>query len=400
MRGQFIQNIVWPSLVLPGSFAKKSDTGKWSKKPIDWFDIRKDCPADSIALYAGVKSDYSAYDNLGFTATCTGGYKVYIDEELYGTYNSGAQCNITWSEYTATEGNDITTPSTLKAHKIWIVPATAGNSITAFRCNRVAASGQEQQGILWAHFNISNKINLNHLFSTGSQPYANKALIATTAKNNKLKVSSLGYAFYGTDNLEYLPVLDGENSIIPSYNAFLWSQTIKTITLTNMTCDDNTAMFSHCFMLEQVKGNAVLYAYTSMFQNCYSLTEISSSILFTNATNLTSFLTNSTKLKNTILDIREASSLNKIGIYGSSARFMTGFKGLRVSNAAPFNNATSPQINVSYTGMDRQALVQLFNDLPSVSSGQIIDITATTGSADLTQEDKDIALNKGWSITA
>ena len=53
--------------------------------PADWSDIRKDCPANSIALYAGVKSDYSAYDNLGFTATCTGGYNVFIDGVQYGT---------------------------------------------------------------------------------------------------------------------------------------------------------------------------------------------------------------------------------------------------------------------------------------------------------------------------
>lgn len=332
MQGQFIQNIVWPSLVFPSSFAKKGGESKWSGKPTDWSDIRKDCPANSIALYAGVKADYSQYDNLGFTATmsasdltivgsptinngiasgfstsdyietaqsfnitdifhihvavdnfsasgssqfifgllgenyafglyfgntatgisgifggsnywtglasglnvgaplnidfsgngtdftCTitqgsytktstkaiadsdmtgnyylrlgfrqssqafstgsidlnntyvkvneeyflapynaNGYKVYIDETLYGTYNSGAQCSITWSEYTATAGEAITTPSDLTAHKIWIEPATDGNNITQLICQRVATEGTEQQGILWIHFNLSNK---------------------------------------------------------------------------------------------------------------------------------------------------------------------------------------------------------------------------------------------------
>ena len=77
---------------------------------------------------------------------------------------------------------------------------------------------------------------------------------------------------------------------------------------------------------------------------------------------------------------------------------MDGFKGLRVSNQAPFSGST-PQINVSYTGMDRAALVQLFNDLPTVSGGQVINITGCTGSADLTEDDKSIATNKGWDIT-
>ena len=38
-----------------------------------------------------------------------------------------------------TTGDIITTPSLLKAHKIWIEPATEGNNITAFKCARVAA---------------------------------------------------------------------------------------------------------------------------------------------------------------------------------------------------------------------------------------------------------------------
>lgn len=171
--------------------------------PADWSDIRTDCPENSIALYVAHSADYSFYDNLGFTANCTGGYNVFIDGTQYGsTYASGSNCTITWSSLALDTGDDITTPTALKAHKIWVVPATSGNNITAFHFTRVASSGQEQQGVLWAHFNISNQINLNHLFSTGSQPYANKALIATTAKNNKLKVSKIGYAFYGTDNLE------------------------------------------------------------------------------------------------------------------------------------------------------------------------------------------------------
>ena len=133
----------------------------WLGKPADWSDIRKDCPANSIALYAGHKEDYSQYDNLGFTANCTGGYNVFIDGTQYGsTYASGTQCNITWSTSGITTGDIITTPSLLKAHKIWIEPATEGAEITKFCCQRVAASGNEAQGILWAHFNISNTINL------------------------------------------------------------------------------------------------------------------------------------------------------------------------------------------------------------------------------------------------
>ena len=49
--------------------------------------------------------------------------------------------------------------------------------------------------------------------------------------------------------------------------------------------------------------------------------------------------------------------------------------------------------------MNRAALVQLFNDLPTVSGGQIINIVGCTGTPDLDEVDKAIAIDKGWTIT-
>ena len=196
----------------------------WLGKPSDWSDIRKDCPENSIALYAGVKADYSAYNNLGFTATCTGGYKVFIDGVQYGsTYASGAQCSITWSNYTATAGESITTPEALTAHKIWIEPATSGNNITQFRCNRVAASGTEEQGVLWCHLNLTNAIKIVGLMSAEVN-YHNRLVKALTSKNNLIiytvspNPSQSGFytSFAYCSPLEYLPVLKAENTTYPS----------------------------------------------------------------------------------------------------------------------------------------------------------------------------------------
>ena len=241
--------------------------------------------------YGGANA--SAYDNLGFTATCIGGYNVFIDGVQYGsTYASQSQCNITWSEYTATAGESITTPQALTAHKIWIEPATEGNDITAFHCARVAASGTEQQGVLWAHFNISNAINLSKGFSYADE-YHNELLMASTAKNNLIIATGLDYCFYSALSLEYLPKID-----------------------------------------------------------------------YSNVSDMTNFITEASNLNKTNIDTSKNNTIVKIGAYGSSQYFMNGFKGLRVSNEAPFDSATAPQINVSYTGMDRDALVQLFNDLP------------------------------------
>ena len=335
--------------------------------PSDWSDIRTDCPENSIALYAAHKADFSQYDNLGFTVNCSGGYNVYIDGTQYGTtYTSGATCSITWSTSGITTGDDITTPSALKAHKIWIEPATEGNSITDFSCKRVASSGQEQQGLLWIHFNISNKINLYYSVNLYNQ-YRNLLLTAITAKNNKLTARSFESAFWSCPILEYLPDIDFDNSSVTFYNSFGRSAELSTLTLKNGTINNLSSAFEESGVSKIKTKNITVNAsnVSNAFKKATNIEDISTlNINWASVTNATDFITNATSLKDTVLDVSSATGLTKIGCYGDSSHFMTGFKGLRVSSSAPFSNATAPQINVSYTGMDRAALTTLFDDLP------------------------------------
>lgn len=353
--------------------------GNW-KKPSDWSDIRKDCPTDSIALYVGCREeyDYTIFDNLGFTATCTGGYNVFIDGVQYGTtYASGAQCDITWSTSGIATGDDITTPSAMKAHKIWIEPATEGNNITVFRCKRVAASGTEQQGILWAHFNIDYQLSSIPAFGDETNQFRNTLLRSVTAKDNKLRISNLYYAFYNCNSLEYIPEF-----ILPSSFSYYLSGAFAGTNIKKITLKDTS--FTNI---------------RQSFQNCQNLKKITlKNVDLSGLTNANNFITNAKSLEDTVLDVSNATGLTKIGCYGDSSNFIAGFKGLRVSDQAPFSG-TAPQINVSYTGMDRQALVTLFNDLPTVSSGQIINITGCTGSESLSAEEVAIATDKGWTVT-
>lgn len=275
-----------------------------------------------------------------------------------------------------TTGDIITTPSLLKAHKIWIEPATEGNNITAFHCDRVASSGTEEQGVLWAHFNLANQISLN-TFASNVSNYSEPLFTSVTAKNNKLSVSSLYYAFYNTV-LEYIP-----NFIFPSSFNILLSGAFYNTKIKNITIKD-TALTS----LEE------------SFYNCQELEKLNfKNVDFSGLTSAHLMLTNAKKLKDTSFDFSAATGLTKLGAYGDSSHFIGGLKGLRVSNEAPFDNATAPQINISYTGMDRNAIVTLFNDLPTVNAGQIINITVCTGSEDLTSAEIQIATDKGWTVT-
>lgn len=355
------------------------------KKPADWSDIRLGCPDNSIALYAAHKADFSEYDNIGFIANCTGGYNVFIDGVQYGTtYASGAQCNITWSTSGITTGDDITTPSALKAHKIWVSPATSGNNISLFHCSRVASSGTEQQGVLWVHFNLSNAINISSLLNNDTNTLSGSLCQSVTAKNNIIKFIGLYCSFSRVYNLEFVPVLEADTTDVKNLYRFLqYNSKLKDITLRNLFNKNDTTggpSFS-AFQetnIENIRGNWVCSPCSYMFANCKKLKNLP--IIDASQTKeMENFLTYDVSLRDTILDVRDATGLKKIGCYGNSTYFMGGLKGLRVSDQAPFDNATAPQINVSYTGMSRSALRTLFTDLPTVSNGQIINVTGCTG---------------------
>lgn len=290
-----------------------------------------------------------------------------------------------------------------KAHIIDIFPQTEGNDITAFHCVRVGSSGVEHQGVLWVHFNLSNFIDINALLRTGTTD--NIQCKAITAKNNNIKVNNILEFCRYAENLEYVAQLTGDGTSQYSIaSTFYQCYKIKQISLKNMLITQAGTAFYKCYELEEIITSNVLLQPTndtlaSAYGSCYKLKSPLPTTYTTSLTNMNNYFTYTTGLDDIVLDVSSATNLGIIGCLGSSGRFMSSFKGLRVSSSAPFNNATSPQINVSYTGMDRTALVQLFNDLPTVSGGQVINITGTTGSEDLTGEDVMIAANKGWTVT-
>ena len=81
-----------------------------------------------------------------------------------------------------------------------------------------------------------------------------------------------------------------------------------------------------------------------------------------NATEINNFL-NYDSSYSEILDLSNLSKMEKVAVNGTVNRKMEGLKGLLVSPNAPFTGS-SPQINVSYTGLSKSALVSLFESAP------------------------------------
>ena len=82
--------------------------------------------------------------------------------------------------------------------------------------------------------------------------------------------------------------------------------------------------------------------------------------------------------------------------YNTSARAPLSSLRLRNNGAGQYAG-TSPQIDISYTSLGQAALVQVFNDLPTIVS-KTINITGASGAAALTAPERAIATGKGWTI--
>ena len=353
------------------ALARKEDDDEFHPEDYNWPDIRPAARPNAIVLMAGVKADYSAYDNLGFVATCEGGYNVFIDGVQYGeTYASGAQCSITWSQYSATAGFSVSYPEALTAHIIQIVPASAGNNISAFKFQKVLAGEAEINGLLWLHMNLSTSINLNECFSTAEGVnYSCEKVLAFTSLDNVVKATNIRGAFRNCKDLKYIPVLDFNNSAaVPTYRVFHDCNNLKKIRLKNGVSSGFSSFAVNSFALEKVECENFTFRTAGTnadlnFTNAYKLKELPQSMNLTDSTNCSNFVTKAAALKDTYLDFSYCHKVAVLGIYGDNNYPINGLKSLLVSAFAPFTGS-APQINVSYTGLDQAALVALFNSLP------------------------------------
>ena len=244
------------------------------------FDIveQKFYPNKGTGTFTYGRDTALSYNNLGFTATCVGGYNVFIDGEHYGTYASASQCNIIWSQSGVNGGDDITIPSALKAHKIWIEPAAEGNNITAFHCDRVSASGNESQGLLWTHFNLTNVIRISNLFGA-ENIYKNTLLKALTAKNNLITYDTsstyagLYQAFPYCSSLEYLPVLKANSQNFCNVYLAFYQASPKKVVIKNNSGQEGFAMLNQTQIEElNIENGLRLYSNLLQFNDAHGAT--------------------------------------------------------------------------------------------------------------------------------
>ena len=330
----------------------------WSK-PSSWPELRHITPQGAIALLICDKYPYFACQ-----ADCQGGYTAILDGAQYATYASGEKCSFALAEIEQS-GTLTDYPEPLTIHTLLIVPAQTRQNISAFKTALYDEESTEAQGVLWAHFNLRQAISLANCFY--AQNLTQPLLEAITSAGDVLKVTSAEYAFAQTPVLRYLPQLQGETL---SANAFkgtcLNSTTLKQLRFGGAQGGASAESLAEgCLALEELKTKSPLSAPTDiskMFKNCQNLRRLPQ-LDYTNTLKADCFLENCTSLQDTALDFSAAESLKKLSTGATEQKPLNSVKSVLVSKKAPFD-AASPQIDISHTGLNRSALVNLFESLP------------------------------------
>lgn len=382
-------------------------TRPW-QKPADWVDIRSGALNNSIYVLVGHAADFSQYAKFSFIAnTSTSGntYDVYVDGIKQTTTASGTATTLDWQTLALDSGYDVTYPAALRTHIVRITPTQSTDTFTRYRI--YAISGQRDQGLLWLHFELSNPIQIASLCATDTS-VRNFLLQAVTAKNDNITYTvnsnSVNSGFYGAfrscTSLKKIPVLTAESTQYASgtYISFV-DVPLKKVIIKNNSGREELRLINSAKIQEfDIENGVILSSTSSGITDAHGAVNLKK-LPPINASDAATFQAHGlTSLQDTFVDDSSNSSRKLFRFYGTGAEPVRGLKGLVVSNEAPFDGE-SPQINVAYTGLDRQALRQLFKSMPTVSANQVCNITGAMGAADLTAEDLAIATDKGWTVT-
>lgn len=255
-----------------------------------------------------------------------------------------------------------------------------------------------------------------------SNMFSNCRSLTTIPLLDTSSATNMQSMFEGCSNLESIPQLDTSlvmtmNSIFRSCSSLRSISQIDTSTVTDMS-----RMFDQCSSLQSIPqmNTSKVTNMTYMFSGCKSLTYIpqldtisvtSMNYMFQNCSNLQSIPqldTSSVKSMNSMLDgcskltsipLLDAGSITSTSSpfgYGSFSKLtdLGGFKDLKVSWSSNFLDRVS---NATV-----ESLMNVINNLYDLTanglSGQTVKF-GKTNLAKLTDEQKAVATNKGWTLS-
>lgn len=373
------------------------------EKPTSWPDIRKGAQANSVYFLVAHSADYTKYNDFPVACSTVGSgtYDVYIDGvKIYSEQPSAdsTALAINWQTLGLSTGYDVTYPEALRAHIVRITPTNSSETIKTIRCQY--SGSQKSFGILWVHFSLNYAVGFNGLLGSWNGSKLNPICEAITAANDKLSIRT-GYGLAGVTSysgVKTMPIIEGSN-IVYDMATGLGICDIKKIRLKNINAYN--CAISYAPNLRRIETENCSLAYDNgAFRNCPLLENLPPNpSYYTGSTSkdLSNLAAGCVSLRPTTLDFSGRTNLEGLRFGGTSAAPLNGIKGVIVPSSAPFTSSTSPQINVNYTGLDRNALVTLFNSLP-YNVGYTVTGTPTISSGVVSGFDESSHLNISDSL--
>jgi surface protein len=207
-------------------------------------------------------------------------------------------------------------------------------------------------------FDTSNVTNISSMFQNCSS-------LQSVPLFDTSNVTNINSMFVNCTSLKSVPLFD-TSSVNDMNSMFLGSGVISVPHFDTSSVTNMAAMFQNCFLLQSVPlfNTHIVTNMIVMFENCHTIKEIPA---FNTSSNNNTF--------------------------GNFARLC---KSLTLTNMV-FNRTVS----FNFSQLSKDALVNIFNNLTDLTSltTQNINISGTWGASALTSTDRDIALNKNWTIT-
>lgn len=269
--------------------------------------------------------------------------------------------------------------------------------------------------------------NFNNMF------YEDRSLQSVPALDMSL-AQTANYMFYECNKL--LTATINAPICTQFTNLFSGCRNLQSVNITNSSVQTCSGMFQYCVSLKYAPffDTSNCSVFTNMFTGCFSLSDVpnyntANGTLFNNMFQMcyniknfpiinTSEGTNFNNMYASCFSLTEPPLINtaKGTDFGSMFYMCYALKKIPAYNMAlgtSFSSftlavetitrieATGISKTVSFSGLElhKAALVEIFNNLASGVTGQTITISSTPGASQLTQADRDIALNKGWTIS-
>ena len=346
-------------------------------RPSDWLDL-PEVQAGDQTLVALVAVYPHESNHLSFVVS--GNYTVDWGDGVVENFSSGQQANknYVWSSLPA---NDTT-----RGYRQAILTITpqSGQTLTSLNFNvRHPAATQNAYSIKLLDVGVAGA-NINNLVLSGSNLRA--GILESFRFPGDNLITSFNSFLVNCNSLQSLPALDVSNGT--SFSGFMTNcfslQSLPALDVSNGT--NFSGFLNGCNSLQSLPALDVSNGtnFSGFMTNCFSLQSLPA-LDVSNGTSFNSFLVNCNSLQSLpALDVSNGTSFSG---------FMTNCFSLGSVVLAGLRETC----DLSNKQFSRNAIIAIFNGLATVSA-KTINISSNYGAADLTQADRDIAINKGWII--